>query len=54
MEEEIVRICAFVKVERSQVRVSHFLANFVRTEHRTAEEVFQLLDHDRIVIPPVE
>jgi hypothetical protein len=54
MEEEIVRICAFVKVECSQVRVSYFIANFTRIEHRTAEEVFQLLDHDRIVTPPVE
>jgi hypothetical protein len=55
------RICTFVKVERSQVRVSHFLANFARMEHRTAvwlgsglEEVLQLLEHDRIVTLPVE
>jgi hypothetical protein len=48
-------------VEQSQVRVSHFLVNFARIEHHTAvwlgsgpEEVLQLLEHDRIVTPPVE
>lgn len=29
------RVCNFVKVDRSEVRVSHCLANFVRTERRT-------------------
>jgi hypothetical protein len=53
------RICNIVKVERSQVRVSHVLANFARMERRTAtwlgsgpEDILQLLDFDRLVIPP--
>jgi hypothetical protein len=29
------RLCKFVKVDRSEVRVSHFLANFARTNHIT-------------------
>jgi hypothetical protein len=29
------RVCSFVKVDRGQVRVSHCLANWARTEHRT-------------------
>jgi ribonuclease HI len=29
------RACSFVKVDRGQVRVSHVLANFARTERRT-------------------
>jgi ribonuclease HI len=51
------RVCKFVKVERSQVRVSHVLANSARAERRNAiwlgsgpEAVLQLLDHDRLVI----
>jgi ribonuclease HI len=54
------RVCTFVKVERSQVRVSHILANLARVERRTAtwlgsgpEVVLQVLDHDRIVTPPI-
>jgi ribonuclease HI len=53
------RLCKFVKVERSQVRVSHCLANFARTERRTvmwlgfgSEDVLQVLDHDRLVTLP--
>jgi hypothetical protein len=53
------RVCKFVKVERSQVRVSHVLANSARAERRNAfwlgsgpEAVLQLLDHDRLVTPP--
>jgi ribonuclease HI len=29
------RVCSFVKVDRGQVRVSHCLANWARTEHPT-------------------
>jgi ribonuclease HI len=29
------RVCKFVKVDRSQIRVSHCLANFARAEHQT-------------------
>jgi ribonuclease HI len=54
-------ICTFVKVEQTYVRVSHFLANFPRMEHRTTiwlgswpEEVLQLLQHDQILTPPFE
>ena len=54
------RVISFVKVERSQVRVSHVLANFARTERLIAtwlgsgpEAILQLLDHD-FVTPPIE
>jgi hypothetical protein len=45
-------------VERSQVRVSHSLANLVRLQNRTVirlgsrpEVVLKDLDHDRLVTP---
>uniref|UniRef100_A0ACD5WUJ1 Uncharacterized protein n=1 Tax=Avena sativa TaxID=4498 RepID=A0ACD5WUJ1_AVESA len=54
------RMCHFVKVELSQVRVSHYLANFARTERRTAtwlgsgpDAILQELEHDRDVTLPV-
>lgn len=47
------RDCTFVKVERSQVRVSHILANSARVERRTAtwlgSRPEDVLDHDRHV-----
>jgi hypothetical protein len=50
------RECVFVKAERSQVRISHGLANFARLEHHSAtwlgsgpEAILQDLDHDRLV-----
>ena len=53
------RECSFVKVERSQVRVSHHLANLARMERRSEiwtgsgpEEILQLLELDRCVILP--
>jgi hypothetical protein len=52
--------CVFVKVERSQVRVSHYLANMARVERRSetwlgsgSEDVLQMLDLDICVTPPV-
>ena len=55
------RVCKFVKVEQSQIRVSHILANSTRAERRNEtwlgsgpEAVLQLLDHDRYVTPPVQ
>jgi type III secretory pathway component EscS len=54
----VSRIVSFVKVDRSQVRVSHCLANFARAEARTdfwlgsgPECVLQALDLDRHVTP---
>lgn len=51
-----IRECSFVKVERSQVRVSHHLANLARVERRSEvwigsgpEEIIQLLELDRCV-----
>jgi hypothetical protein len=52
------RLCKFVKVDRLEVRVSHFLANFARTDHNTdvyhgsdPDFVFQELDREMLVIP---
>jgi ribonuclease HI len=54
----VSRIVSFVKVDRSQVRVSHCLANFARAEARTdfwlgsgPDCVLQALDLDRHVTP---
>jgi hypothetical protein len=50
------RVCLFVKVERSQVRVSHHLASLARVERLLniwfgagPEDVLQLLELDRCV-----
>jgi hypothetical protein len=47
------RVCTLVKVERSQVRVSHYLANLARVEQHTqlwlgsgTEDALQLLESD--------
>jgi hypothetical protein len=52
------RICNFVKVHRSQVRISHCLANLTRAENRTQfwlgsgpECVVQVLESESLVIP---
>jgi hypothetical protein len=54
------RVCTFVKVEHSRVRVSHYLVNLVRVEHRTqfwlgsgTEDALQLLESDHSVTDPV-
>jgi ribonuclease HI len=51
--------CVFVKVERSQVRVSHDLANYARLERLTdlwlgsgPDVVLQALEHEQLVTPP--
>lgn len=59
--EELVlvhRLISFVKVDRTQNRASHCLANFARAEGRTdfwhgsgPECLLQVLDHDHILIP---
>jgi hypothetical protein len=56
-----VRICEFVKVKHSHVRVSHYLANLARAECRTfiwlgsgPDDTLQMLDHDRFITFPVE
>jgi ribonuclease HI len=53
------RQCVFIKVHRSQVRVSDFLANIARLQHCNAlwlgsgpEDALQLLDLDRSVTLP--
>jgi ribonuclease HI len=53
------RVCDFVKVERSHVRVSHCLANYARAERRTSfwlgsgpKNVLQVLENDRLVTLP--
>jgi hypothetical protein len=50
------RVCNFVKVDRSEVKVSHCLANFARAEHRTEfwlgsspDVVIQELDRELVV-----
>ena len=49
------RVCTFVKVDRSEVRASHCLANLTRAEHRTefwlgsGPEVVQALDRKLLV-----
>ena len=55
----ISSVCSFVKMERSQVRVSHHLANLARMERRSElwvglgpEDFLQLLELDRYVILP--
>jgi hypothetical protein len=52
------RLCSFAKVDRGQVRVSHVLANFARTERRTVtwlgsgpEVVLQELELESLVSP---
>jgi hypothetical protein len=52
------RVCNFVKVDRGQVRVSHCLANWARTERQTlfsfgsGPDVFlQELEQERLVNP---
>jgi hypothetical protein len=52
------RLCKFVKVDRGQVRVSHYLANWARSEHRTVvwlvlgpDVVIQALEAESSVIP---
>jgi hypothetical protein len=51
-------VCSFVKVDRGQVRVSHVLANWARTERRTvtwlgsaADFVLQELELESLVTP---
>jgi hypothetical protein len=50
------RVCKFVKVDRSQVRVSHCLANFARAEYQSnvwlgsgPESMIRELDLERLV-----
>jgi ribonuclease HI len=50
------RVCSIVKVERSQIRVSHHLANLARVERRSEfwldsgpVDILQLLEQDRSV-----
>jgi hypothetical protein len=48
------RFCKFVKVDRSEVRASHFLANLARVENRTefwfgSSPDFQELNHELVV-----
>jgi hypothetical protein len=50
------RVCKFVRVDRSQVRVSHCLANFARAECQTdvwldsgPEIMFRELELERLV-----
>ena len=52
------RVCTFVKVDRSKVRISHCLANLARAEERTEfwlgsgpEVVLRELDRELLVIP---
>jgi hypothetical protein len=52
------RLCKFVKVDRLEVRVSHCLANFARTDHirdvwhgSGPDFVFQEFDRELLVIP---
>jgi hypothetical protein len=52
------RLCKFVKVDRGKVRVSHCLANWARSEHRTAvwlgwgpDVVIQALEAKSFVLP---
>jgi ribonuclease HI len=54
------RLCSFVKVDRGQVRVSHVLANFVRTNRRTVtwlgsgpDVVLQEIERESLVSPTV-
>jgi hypothetical protein len=51
------RVCKFVKVERSHVRVSHCLANLARAEQHTdiwlgsgLDDILQELENDHLVI----
>jgi hypothetical protein len=55
------RVCDFIKVERSQVKVNHCLTNYARKERRTffwlgsgPENVLQFLEHDRLIILPAQ
>jgi hypothetical protein len=50
------RVCKFVKVDRSQIRVSHCLANLARAQHQTdvwlgsgPEIMFRELELERLV-----
>jgi hypothetical protein len=52
------RVCKFVKVDRSEVRASHCLANFTRTEHNTSvwlgsgpDVAIQELERELVVTP---
>jgi hypothetical protein len=54
------RLCSFVKVDRGQVRVSHVLANFARTDRRTVtwlgsgpDVVLQEIERESLVSPTV-
>jgi hypothetical protein len=53
------QVCSFVKGDRSQVRVTHFLANLARVEHcnnlwlgSESEAVLRILGNNRLVTPP--